>query len=85
MRLRSITNVDKYIRIINYEYGPRFCDFAYVRANAESLRRLGNTYFAQNFYVAAARSACVSEASIARERDRERDPRRVFSINARAN
>ena len=63
-RIHTTTNIDKLIRVINYEDGPMYCDVGYVRARGNQIRRLGNTYFTQNVYTAAARSALREEARV---------------------
>ena len=56
MSISSTNHIDRYIRIINYEDGPRYCDLSYVRARTNQIRRIGNTYCAQNFYADLARA-----------------------------
>ena len=57
-------NIDRIISIINYVGGPRYSDIGHVKQRRDQHRRLGNTYFAQNFYTEAARASFREEAMV---------------------
>ena len=64
--LGAITNIDRYIRIINYASGPRYCHVEFARKEQHNLRRLGNTFFSRDFYIEAARAALREECRVER-------------------
>ena len=62
--IASTGNIDMTIRIINYEDGAMYYDVGYVKQRRNQRRLLGNKYFAQKFYTAAARAALREAATV---------------------
>ena len=56
MMLSSTTSIDMYIRIINYDDGPIYCDVTCVRGGGVQIRRIGIAYYARNSYTSADRA-----------------------------